>query len=67
MFDNEEREFEVLINEEGQHSIWPSSHGIPEGWRALGVKGLKAQCLEYIDNAWTDMRPASLQAAMSGA
>ena len=67
MFDNEERDFQVLINGERQYSIWPTSHDLPEGWTPVGVSGLKAECLAYIDENWTDMRPISLQQAMGPA
>ncbi|WP_433236112.1 MbtH family protein [Streptosporangium sp. CA-135522] len=64
MFDDEHREFHVVVNDEEQHSIWPAGRGIPAGWRAVGPTGPKAQCLAYIDQAWTDMRPLSLRRQM---
>jgi MbtH protein len=65
-WDDENAEFEVVINHEEQYSIWPSYKQIPDGWRAVGKKGLKAECLAYIEEHWTDMRPASLRRAMDG-
>ncbi|WP_371998716.1 MbtH family NRPS accessory protein (plasmid) [Tistrella mobilis] len=56
--------FDVVINHEEQYSIWPSYKPIPEGWRAVGKQGPKAECLAYIDEVWTDMRPLSLRRAM---
>ncbi|KYO56758.1 MbtH family NRPS accessory protein (plasmid) [Tistrella mobilis] len=56
--------FDVVINHEEQYSIWPSYKPIPEGWRAVGRQGPKAECLAYIDEVWTDMRPLSLRRAM---
>jgi MbtH protein len=64
MFDDPEREFQVLINDEGQNSSWPTSHQCPEGWTAVGVKGVKADCVAHIDKVWDDMRPVSLRRAM---
>lgn len=61
---DENTEFVVVINHEEQYSIWPSYKSIPAGWRAEGKRGLKADCLAYIDEAWTDMRPLSLRRAM---
>jgi MbtH protein len=62
---DENTEFEVVINHEEQYSIWPDYRQIPNGWRAVGMKGKKAECLAYIDEHWRDMRPASLRRAMA--
>lgn len=58
--------FQVLINDEGQYSIWPADKAVPAGWRSTGPRGAKAECLEFIERNWTDMRPLSLQRAMAG-
>lgn len=65
MFDDEDRTFQVVINDEEQYSIWPTALEIPAGWRATGPSGLKPECLAYIDDVWTDMRPLSLRRAMA--
>ena len=54
----------VVINEEEQYSIWPEYKEIPYSWRAVGKSGLKAECLSYIKEVWTDMRPLSLRRHM---
>ncbi|MBT2420973.1 MbtH family protein [Streptomyces sp. ISL-22] len=64
MFDDERREFSVVVNHEGQHSIWPADRDIPSGWRAQGFSGDKAACLAHIDRVWTDLRPLSLRSQM---
>jgi MbtH protein len=64
MFDDERREFDVVVNHEEQYSIWPAGRDIPTGWHPVGTRGTKAECLTYIDQAWTDMRPLSLRAQM---
>jgi MbtH protein len=56
----------VLVNAEGQHSIWPAGLPVPDGWSQTGAAGSKAACLAYVETAWRDMRPRSLQAAMGG-
>lgn len=56
--------FDVVINHEEQYSIWPTYRSIPAGWRAVGRRGNKAECLAHIDEVWTDMRPLSLRLAM---
>jgi MbtH protein len=64
----EEREdttiYTVVINHEEQYSIWPEGREIPLGWRSVGVSGLKDECLKYIGEVWTDMRPLSLRKKM---
>ncbi|MBB82914.1 MAG: antibiotic synthesis protein MbtH [Deltaproteobacteria bacterium] len=56
--------FSVVVSEEGRYSIWPEYKEIPWGWRADGKRGSKAECLDYIETVWTDMRPLSLRRAM---
>jgi len=62
--DDEATVFNVVINIEDQYSIWPVDKPIPHGWRAVGKSGLKPECLAYIEEVWTDMRPRSLCEAM---
>jgi uncharacterized protein YbdZ (MbtH family) len=59
-FDDESGEFLVLINDELQHSLWPAFRNVPDGWKAVGPRGNRKLCLEYIEQHWTDMRPRSL-------
>jgi len=59
-FDDEEGEFFALINDEGQYSLWPTFKDIPAGWTAVGPRGKRQECLDYIETNWTDMRPKSL-------
>lgn len=64
MIDDDDQIFLVVANAEGQHSIWPDFKSVPDGWREIGFKGLKKDCLEHIAAVWTDMRPLSLQRRM---
>lgn len=57
--------FFVVVNEEEQYSIWSSSKGVPVGWRTVGEQGSKEDCLTWIEQNWTDMRPNSLREAMA--
>ena len=59
-FDDENGEFIVLVNDEGQYSLWPTFRDVPDGWSAVGPRGARALCLEYIESNWRDMRPRSL-------
>ncbi|MEV0260070.1 amino acid adenylation domain-containing protein [Streptomyces sp. NPDC050617] len=61
MFDDERREFSVVVNREEQHAIWPADRELPAGWRAEGFTGRKEACLDRIDRVWTDMRPRGLR------
>lgn len=62
MFDDDsDTQFNVVVNDEDQYSIWPIDYDIPEGWRAVGVSGSKQVCLDHIEQVWTDMRPRSLR------
>jgi MbtH protein len=56
--------YTVLMNDEEQYSIWPADRDVPDGWRSVGKTGPKDECLSYIDQAWTDMRPLSLRKQM---
>ena len=66
-WDNEEDQttYLVVINHEEQYSIWPDFKEIPKGWNAVGKTGTKAECLAYIEEVWTDMRPLSLRNRMA--
>jgi MbtH protein len=68
---NEEQEdltvYDVVINDEEQYSIWPAHREPPLGWRRASKQGPKAECLAYIEEVWTDMRPLSLRKQMEAA
>ncbi|MBX3631149.1 MAG: MbtH family NRPS accessory protein [Nitrosomonas sp.] len=59
--------YHVVINHEEQYSIWPEYKEIPNGWQAVGESGKKDDCLAYIAEVWTDMRPLSLRKQMAEA
>lgn len=59
--------YQVVVNHEEQYSIWPADRELPLGWTATGPKGPKAECLEWIEQNWTDMRPKSLRDKMQAA
>jgi len=56
--------YKVVVNHEEQYSIWPLDRENPAGWRDAGKSGSKAECLEYVKEVWTDMRPLSLRKQM---
>lgn len=59
--------YTVVANHEEQYSIWPADRDLPLGWTAMGKQGSKAECLAYIEEVWTDMRPKSLREQMDRA
>jgi uncharacterized protein YbdZ (MbtH family) len=65
-FDDDGGAFYVLINEEEQYSLWPAFAEIPAGWRAVYGAASRAECLDYVDENWPDMRPKSLREDMAG-
>lgn len=63
--DNEDTTiYNVVVNHEEQYSIWPEYKTMPQGWKHAGKTGPKADCLAYIKEVWTDMRPLSLRKKM---
>lgn len=59
-FDDENGTFYVLVNDEGQYSLWPVFADVPGGWTVIHGPGDRRSCLDYIEENWTDMRPKSL-------
>lgn len=66
-FEDDEADYYVLINEEGQHSLWPVFADIPGGWKVVFGKDRRGECLDFIEASWTDMRPSSLIRQMTDA
>jgi MbtH protein len=68
MNDNESEDttiYKVVMNHEEQYSIWPADRENALGWNDAGKQGLKQECLSYIEEVWTDMRPLSLRKKMA--
>ena len=57
-------QYKVVINHEEQYSIWPAHRENALGWTDAGKQGSKQECLDYIGETWTDMRPLSLRKHM---
>lgn len=66
-FDDESGRFYVLVNDEDQHSLWPTFAEVPQGWRIVCGPAERRECLRYVEENWTDMRPKSLRVAMEAA
>ena len=59
--------YTVVVNHEEQYSIWPADREMPLGWKDAGKTGPKADCLAFVKEVWTDMRPLSLRQQMEAA
>ena len=53
--------YKVVVNHEEQYSIWPAGSENASGWKDTGKSGTKEECLAYIKQVWTDMRPFSMR------
>jgi MbtH protein len=67
VFDNPNGRFHVLVNQEGQHSLWPGFVPVPAGWTAVLRAAARSECQNYIDTHWTDLRPKSLDWSLTKA
>ncbi|WP_194890956.1 MbtH family protein [Catenulispora pinisilvae] len=65
-FEDETAQYLDLVNDEGQHSLWPAAIPVPAGWRTTLGPTTRQECLDHIAEVWTDMRPASLAMQMDG-
>lgn len=54
--------YKVVVNDEEQYSVWPAHRTNPSGWRDAGKSGSRENCLAFVSEVWTDMRPLSLRA-----
>jgi MbtH protein len=59
-FEDPDAKYLVLINDEGQHSLWPVFADVPDGWEVIFGEDGRQECLDFIEANWTDMRPNSL-------
>jgi MbtH protein len=59
-FENECGTYHVIRNSEGQHSLWPSFIDVPQGWIIVHPSKTRAECVEFVNQNWIDMRPKSL-------
>lgn len=61
----DDRQYRVVVNDEEQYSIWPGELEVPAGWHEALEPRSKEDCLRYVDEVWTDMRPQSLRRWMA--
>ena len=54
-FENDNYTYKVLINEEGQYSLWPVFLDVPIGWNVVHEEASRHDCLQYVENTWTDL------------
>ncbi|AUG80138.1 hypothetical protein CFP65_5436 [Kitasatospora sp. MMS16-BH015] len=65
-FDDPEASYLVLVNDEGQHSLWPVFSPVPAGWEQKYGAASRTDCLAYVEQHWQDLRPTSLIAQLQG-
>lgn len=63
-FDDDTIQHLVLVNDEGQHSLWPAFAEVPAGWTVAHGPDSRQSCLDHVNENWTDLRPKSLVEAM---
>jgi MbtH protein len=63
-FEDPDATYVVLVNDEGQHSLWPVLVDVPDGWRIIFGEAGRQECLDFVEGSWSDMRPKSLIEAM---
>ncbi|TXS33864.1 MbtH family protein [Streptomyces sp. gb1(2016)] len=64
-FEDENGTYLVLVNDEGQHSLWPAFAEVPGGWTVAHQEDTRQACLDYVEQNWTDLRPRSLVRSMA--
>lgn len=65
-FEDADSLYLVVVNDERQYSLWPSGTAVPAGWVTAHDTDSRSNCLEYVEEHWTDMRPNSLVRAERG-
>jgi MbtH protein len=63
-FERDDATYHVIVNADGQYSIWPVFKDVPRGWSAAVKSSTRRECLEWIGEHWKDMRPKSLVVQM---
>jgi MbtH protein len=63
-FEDESATYLVVVNHEGQYSLWPTFRALPQGWTAVNLAAGREECLDWIEAHWTDMRPISLRSTV---
>jgi len=66
-FENPQGHYLVVVNDEQQHSLWPSFADVPAGWTVVFGADSRDACLSYVEANWTDLRPRSLRERMADA
>ncbi|MFG2292833.1 MbtH family protein [Streptomyces sp. NPDC048603] len=60
-FEDDSRDYFALRNDEEQYSLWPQEMAVPDGWQVVYGPESRDHAIDYIERAWTDMRPKSLR------
>ena len=56
-FDRDDVQFRVVVNERGQHSLWPEFADVPDGWVPVYGPAQRTECHDYVEQHWQDITP----------
>ena len=56
-FDDDSADFLVLVNDLGQHSLWPTFRPVPQGWETVHGPVPRPEALAYVETHWRDITP----------
>jgi MbtH protein len=63
-FDDPDGSYTVLVNDEGQYSLWPRFAEVPRGWQETAAAGTRSACLAFVEErAAAAVRPVGEGAA----
>lgn len=49
--------YRVVVNTEGQYSLWRDDLMNPQGWQDAGFRGSKEECVAYIKKMFNKPQP----------
>jgi MbtH protein len=64
-FENADASYLVLVNQLGQHSLWPEAIDVPSGWQVVSGPGGRRECLDYVAANWSDIAPKGRSSQLS--
>lgn len=63
-FEDPDATYLVVVNDENQHALWPTTIEVPADWTIVHPEDGRDACLSYIERNWSDRRPRGLAEAM---
>lgn len=53
-FEDTDARYHVLVNDEGQYSLWPVFVEVPQGWRAVLEDATRSDAVAWVEDNWDD-------------